>query len=408
MPNNTLTLHVAVIGAGPAGLIAAETLISGGVRVNIYDAMPSAGRKFLLAGRGGLNLTHSESFEKFIGRYRERSEILKPYLDSFGAGELRTWAQELGFETFVGSSGRVFPVGMDAAPMLRAWQGRLRAAGANFHFRHRWVGWGRKNNLRFNTAQGEILTESDAVILALGGGSRPKTGSTGTWIPLLEARGVEVAPLRPSNCGFNIRWTEYFSTHFAGNPIKTVCLSFGDIQKRGEFVITEKGVEGSLIYAFSATLRDEIEAKGSATIYLDLLPDWSEKKLLESLSQPRGPRSISSFLKKRTGLAGVKASLLWEFLPRENRSDPVLLSAAIKSLPLKLVAPRPLEEAISSAGGVAFEALSQNLMLRAVPGVFCAGEMLDWEAPTGGYLLTACFSTGRAAGKGALDWLFSS
>ncbi|MBT3190001.1 MAG: TIGR03862 family flavoprotein [Anaerolineae bacterium] len=408
MQNKTLSPRIAIIGAGPAGLMAAETLLAGDAQVDIYDAMPSAGRKLLLAGKGGLNLTHSESYDKFIARYGERSEILKPYLDLFKPDDLRVWAQELGIETFIGSSGKVFPKGMAAAPLLKAWMMRLREQGANFYFRHHWLGWNEKNGLRFETAQGEVLTEFDAVILALGGGSRPETGSTAAWIPILESHGIEIAPLKPANCGFDIQWSEHLKTRFAGSPVKTVKLSFGDIKRKGEFVITEKGIEGSLIYAFSAALREEIEARGSATIHLDLLPDWSEEKLQKNLSQPRGSRSLSSHLKKKIGLSGVKASLLWEYLPKENRDDTALLSATIKSLSLVLLATRPLKEAISSAGGAKFEALDQNLMLRAMPGVFCAGEMLDWEAPTGGYLLTTCFATGRAVGKGALDWVISN
>ena len=396
---------IILIGAGPAGLIAAETLLNAGVHVDIYDAMPSAGRKFLLAGKGGLNLTHDEPYEKFISRYGENSEILQPYLDDFTPDDLRLWAKELGIETFVGSSGKVFPVGMGAAPMLKAWMTRLSEQGANFHFRHRWLGWGAENALRFDTVDGEILTVADGVILALGGGSRRKTGSNAAWIPILENRGVEVAPLKPSNCGFDIHWTEHIKTRFAGSPLKTIKLSFGGQQRRGEFVLSENGVEGSLIYTFSAALRDEIDARGSATIHLDLLPDWSEEKVMKSLSQPRGSRSISNHLKKKLGLSGVKATLLWEVLPKEDRADIRKLGAAIKSLPLKLLAPRPIEEAISSAGGVTFESLDQNLMLREFPGTFCAGEMLDWEAQTGGYLLTACFATGRAASKGMLKWL---
>ena len=405
MPSTSSPPSITIIGAGPAGLIAAETLLSRGARVDIYDAMPSAGRKFLLAGKGGLNLTHSEEYEKFIARYGERSEILKPYLDAFTPDDLRVWAKNLGIETFVGSSGRVFPEGMGAVPLLNAWMARLSELGANFHFRHRWLGWDQKNALRFETAQGEILTESDGVILALGGGSRHKTGSNAAWIPLLAARGVEVAPLKPANCGFDIHWSDHLRTRLAGHPIKTVRLSFGGITKRGEFVVTENGVEGSLIYAFSAALRDEIEAQGRAIFRLDLLPDWTEEKLRKSLSAPRNSRSRSEHLKKRTGLKGVKANLLWEILPREKWNDLDALCAAIKSLPLTAVAPRPLEEAISSAGGVSFDALDESLMLKKIPGVFCVGEMLDWEAPTGGYLLTACFATGRAAGEGVLKWI---
>ena len=405
MSLNYSNFSIAIIGAGPAGLIAAETLLSDGTRVDIYDAMPSAGRKFLLAGKGGLNLTHSEEYDKFILRYGEQSETLKPYLDDFTPDDLRVWAKKMGIETFVGSSGRIFPEGMGAVPLLNAWLARLRDLGANFHFRHRWLGWGAENALHFETAEGELLTKPDAVILALGGGSRPKTGSNAAWISILEEHGVEIAPLKPANCGFNIQWSEHIKTRFAGYPVKTASLSFGGISKKGEFVVSKNGVEGSLIYAFSAALRDEIDAQGSTRIYLDLLPDWSEEKLLKSLSMSRGSRSLSEHLKKRTGLKGVKANLIWEFLPREKWNDTAELSAMIKSLPITLLVPRPLAEAISSAGGVSFESLHKNLMLKKMPGVFCAGEMLDWEAPTGGYLLTACFATGKAAGKNILNWL---
>jgi uncharacterized flavoprotein (TIGR03862 family) len=405
MINKTNPPLVAVIGAGPAGLIAAETLLANNLRVEIYDAKPSAGRKFLLAGKGGLNLTHSEAFSRFITRYGERSETLLPYLARFSPTDLRHWARELGFETFVGSSGRVFPAGMGAAKLLRTWLSRLRAEGATFHFRHRWQGWNQEGALRFATVGGEVLTKADGVVLALGGGSRPETGSDAAWIPLFAARGVEVTPLQPANCGFDLPWSEYFRSRFAGASVKTVSLSFGARKQRGEFVITEKGVEGSLIYAFSAVLREAINAHGSATFFLDLLPDWTEEKLLGALSVPRGSRSLASHLQKRTGLKGVKANLLWEVVPREKRYEPKALCAAIKALPLKATAARPLAEVISSAGGVSFAALDEHLMFKRMPGVFCAGEMLDWEAPTGGYLLTASFATGRAAGEGLVSWL---
>ncbi len=397
---------IAVIGAGPAGLMAAETLLAGGASVDIYDAMPSAGRKFLLAGKSGLNLTHSEPYEQFLSRYENNSQWIKPHLDKLPPKALQKWARELGVETFIGSSGKIFPKGMSALPMLNAWLARLREQGTTFHFRHCWLGWGQEENtLRFDTAQGEILTVANGVILALGGGSRPKTGSNAAWIPILEERGIQIAPLKASNCGFDIQWTDFLKERFAGHPIKSVSLSFGGISQRGEFVISENGIEGSLIYAFSAALRDEIEKSGSATIWLDLMPDWTDEKLKKSLSATRGSRSIGTFLKKRIGLSGAKAALLWEVLPRGNALDLGLVGATLKSLELKLIAPRPLEEAISSAGGLCLNELDENLMLHKMPGVFCAGEMLDWDAPTGGYLLTACFATGRAAGEGALKWL---
>jgi uncharacterized flavoprotein (TIGR03862 family) len=389
--------------------MAAETLIGGGVQVDLYDRMPSLGRKFLLAGRGGLNLTHSESREAFLSRYGEHRADIAPLLETFGPEALRDWARGLGVETFVGSSGRVFPLEMKAAPLLRAWLHRLRRTGVRFHVRHRWLGWD-GDALRFAGPDGEILVRADAVVLALGGGSWSKFGSDGAWVPLLTGRAVPVMPLKPANCGFDVGWSEHFRLHFAGRPVKPVVLGFIDStgnagRRQGEFVVTETGVEGSLIYAFSARLRDAIAATGRALIHLDLAPGWDLPRLTEEIARPRGARSLSSHLQSRVGLKGVKTALLRELLPAGDFADAARLAAAIKALPLPLVAPRPLEEAISSAGGVGFEALDERLMIRSLPGVFCAGEMLDWEAPTGGYLLTACFAGGRAAGAGALDWL---
>ncbi len=400
----------AVIGGGPAGLMAAEVLSHGGARVALYDAMPSVGRKFLMAGKGGLNLTHSEPREQFLARYGARRPQISPLLDAFGPDDLRQWVHELGLETFIGSSGRVFPADMKASPLLRTWLKRLQAAGVIFHLRHRWQGWPEDGTLRFITHQGEQPVSADAIILALGGGSWTRLGSDGDWVPLLQARGVPIAPLEPSNCGFDVGWSDHFRARFAGQPVKSVILHFTDGQgvtfhRQGEFVITETGVEGSLIYAVSAQLREEIKRRGTAVIHLDLTPNQSQPRLQTRLSRPRGSRSLSSHLQSKVGLKGVKTGLLREIMPPANLANPARLAAAIKTLPLRLVAPRPLDEAISSAGGVLFEALDERLMIRALPGVFCAGEMLDWEAPTGGYLLTACFASGRAAGQGALDWL---
>lgn len=397
--------QVTIIGGGPAGLMAAEVLLKGGSQVALYEAMPSPGRKFLVAGKGGLNLTHSEPREDFLSRYGARRPQIEPLLDLFGPDELREWAGDLGIETFVGSSGRVFPKEMNAAPLLRAWLEKLRTDGLQIYTRHRWLGWGKDDDLLFETPEGKKRVKAGAVILALGGGSRPELGSDGSWIPLLEGRNIKIAPLKPANCGFDVRWTPYFRDKYQGTPLKAVALTFKGQRKIGEFIITENGVEGSLIYAISARIRDEIESSGRALIELDLAPNWTEEEVIQKLSRPRGSHSISKYLKRTVKISGVKSALLWEFVPRENFSDPEQLASAIKALPVPLIGPRPLEEAISSAGGVSFEELDGQLMLRALAGVFCAGEMLDWEAPTGGYLLTACFASGYAAGLGVLDWL---
>ena len=443
-------LRVAVIGGGPAGLMAAEVLAGAGaaVTVQVYDAMPSVGRKFLLAGIGGLNLTHSEAPQAFVGRYGERAAQLQPLLAAFGAAELRACAEALGVETFVGSSGRVFPKDMKAAPLLRAWLQRLRQAGVKFSMRHRWLGWAEDGALKFATPAGELRVEADAVVLALGGGSWARLGSDGAWVPLLAARGVAVAPLQPSNCGFDVAarpdrpsqlqeaaaepgetrreflqeligksprpqtgWTEHFASRFAGQPFKSVAIHFTDsrgrsFSRKGEFIATATGVEGSLVYAASSLLRDEIAAHGSATFMLDLLPDKSAGQVLAEVRHPRGSRSLSSHLKSRLNLDGIKAAMLYELLGKDAIADPVRLAAGIKALPVRVMAARPIDEAISTAGGVMFEAMDARLQLQNLKGpghpVFCAGEMLDWEAPTGGYLLTACFASGHAAGQGVI------
>jgi uncharacterized flavoprotein (TIGR03862 family) len=404
-PGYAAMTTAAIVGGGPAGLMAAEVLSGKGIPVDLYDAMPSVGRKFLMAGKGGLNLTHSEPLDAFLARYGERRAEIEPLIRAFGPEELRAWAAGLGVDTFVGSSGRVFPSEMKAAPLLRAWLHRLRAAGVRFHVRHRWLGWAPNGDLRFITPDGEVNIASAATVLALGGGSWAKLGSDGAWLPVLHARGIAVAPLKPANCGFEAGWSDHFRTRFAGQPLKSVALGFAGETRKGEFVVTEHGVEGSLIYAYSARLRDAIVADGSVTFQLDLLPDWPAERVLAEVARPRGSRSLSSHLQSRLGLTGVKAGLLRECLDPTAFADPARLAAAIKALPVRLLAPRPIDEAISTAGGVAFAALDEHLMLRTLPGVFCAGEMLDWEAPTGGYLLTACFASGRAAGLGVASYL---
>ncbi|MFJ3057858.1 TIGR03862 family flavoprotein [Herbaspirillum sp. NPDC087042] len=409
-PTHGQPRRVAVIGAGPAGLMAAEVLAQHGATVDVYDAMPSAGRKFLLAGRGGMNITHSEPQPDFLPRYGNRREQLAPFVRRFDSERLRQWIHDLGIETFVGTSGRVFPREMKAAPLLRAWLHRLREAGVRFHTRHRWLGWDADGALRLSHPDGEIAVQADAVVLALGGASWSRLGSDGAWVPLLQDRQVEVAPLLPSNCGFELDWSEHLRERFAGEPVKpvvaSVALPSGGMQnRRGEFIVTAQGIEGGLVYAMSAALREAIATEGSARLYLDLLPDWTLEKVEAELAHPRGARSMSSHLQSRLHLKGVKAGLLREIASRDDFADPARLARAIKALPLTVRRPRPIDEAISTAGGVSFEALDDALMLRALPGVFCAGEMLDWEAPTGGYLLTACFATGHAAGTGAWQWL---
>lgn len=403
--------RVAVIGGGPAGLMAAEVLSEGGAQVDLYDAMPSVGRKFLLAGKGGMNITHSEPAADFRGRYGARAGLVAAWLEQFDAAAVRAWIHGLGVDTFIGSSGRVFPTDMKAAPLLRAWLHRLREGGVQLHMRHRWLGWDGAD-LRFATPDGEQRVQADAVILALGGASWARLGSDGAWVPLLQARQVGVAPLTPSNCGFDTDWSEHFASRHAGAPLTTVAIAWTDAQgeetrRQGQFVVTATGVEGSLIYALSADVRDQIARSGSATIYLDLAPDFTQERVQQEVMRPRGSRSMSSHLQSRLGIKGVKAGLLRECLGAGDYADGARLAAAIKRLPLVLKRPRPIDEAISSAGGVRFDAMDERAMLRALPGVFVAGEMVDWEAPTGGYLLTACFASGRAAGRGALAWLAS-
>ncbi len=413
-----VSVPIAIIGAGPAGLMAAQVLSDAGQAVHLFDAMPSIGRKFLLAGKGGLNLTHSEGADTFAGRYGARRAAIEDLLKDFDPAAVRAWALGLGIETFVGSSGRVFPKDMKAAPLLRAWLQRLRhplhGPGVQFHMRHRWTGWeeGAAPTLCFEGPQGPVSVRADVMILALGGGSWARLGSNGAWVPLLAARGVAVAPLMPSNCGFDVKggWTEHFASRFAGQPFKSVAMSLSNSQgvhfaRKGEFVATATGVEGSLIYAASALLRDDIIRTVSATFTLDLLPDMPAERVLSEVQHPRGTRSLSSHLKSRLHIDGIKAGILHELLNKDVFNNPVQLAVAIKALPITVTATRPIDEAISTAGGVLFEAMTPGLMLESLPGVFCAGEMLDWEAPTGGYLLQACFASGRRAGQGVLDYL---
>jgi predicted flavoprotein YhiN len=478
-------IQVAIIGAGPAGLMAAEVLSNAGktpgsasnapgnagnasIEVHVYDAMPSAGRKFLLAGIGGLNLTHSEPLEPFLSRFYERKDVLAQQIIAQPAIELGAWAKDLGIDTFVGTSGRVFPTDMKAAPLLRAWLQRLRSNGVQFHMRHRWTGWDDQGALKFEktsaggassanaaelaaqnaSAESESLTTSvrsvqhitvkaEATVLALGGASWQRLGSDGAWVPWLRAKGIDVADLQPANCGFDVQcrvaankankasspedsadaspttgWSTHFQNKYAGQPFKTVAIRIEgtatqpEFHRQGEFVATQTGVEGSLIYAASKILRERIATHGSATFHLDLLPQWDAAKVLREVSHPRGSRSLSSHLSSRLNLEGIKLNILYELLSKDAMNDPKQLATAIKSLPITVSATRPIDEAISTAGGVRFEAMTAQYMLNKLPGVFCAGEMLDWEAPTGGYLLTAAMATGRAAGAGALAVCF--
>ncbi|MBD8474450.1 TIGR03862 family flavoprotein [Pseudomonas sp. CFBP 8770] len=399
--------RVAVIGGGPAGLMAAEVLSLAGVTVEVYDGMPSVGRKFLLAGVGGMNITHSEPYPAFVSRYAERAQDVREWLEPFDGLRLREWIHGLGIQTFVGTSGRVFPTDMKAAPLLRAWLKRLREAGVVIHTRHRWLGWNADGSLRIANPQGELAIRADATVLALGGASWARLGSDGAWVPWLHDRGVPIKPLQPSNCGFEVPgWSALLREKFAGAPLKNVALGLaGEPARKGEFVLTQTGVEGSLVYALSARIREAINHAGSANLHLDLLPDHPVDKVRSILHKPRGSKSMARHLQGQLGLEGVKAGLLRELSDAQTFTDLDALALAIKALPLTLVRARPLDEAISTAGGVDLRGLDKRLMLGAVPGTFCAGEMLDWEAPTGGYLLTACFASGRRAADGVLEWL---
>lgn len=411
-PPHSSPALIRIIGGGPAGLMAAEVLCAAGHRVDLYDSMPSVGRKFLMAGKGGMNITHSEPYAQFVSRYGTAQQPLQPYLQAFTPEDLRHWLRGLGIDSFVGTSGRVFPTDMKAAPLLRQWLSRLKQQGLSVHTRHIWRGWhnGNPQELCFDTPHGAITLHSDLTILALGGGSWPQLGSTGSWVDYLRAAGISIQPLLPSNCGFKCRWSPFVQEHLAGQPLKNISASFSNserqvVQQRGECIITQEGVEGGIIYALSAGLRQEIMAQGEVTLTLDLTPDLSLTDLLERLSVPRKKLSLSNYLRKRLKFDAVKTGLLREALSPLQLQHTGSLCQLIKALPITLTATQPLTEAISTAGGISFSALTPGLMLHTMPGVFCAGEMLDWEAPTGGYLLTACFATGRAAGLGALSWL---
>lgn len=400
---------VAVIGGGPAGLMAADYLSQRGIAVTVLDAMPSVGRKFLLAGIGGLNITHAEPLPDFLTRYAERQSLLTPVIQAFSPEMIQHWIHSLGVKTFVGSSGRVFPAEMKAAPLLRAWLHRLRNQGVKIAVRHRWLGWTPEGALRFQTPQGEKTLQAQAVVLALGGASWPRLGSDGAWLPWLTELSVPIAPFRPANCGFEVAWSDYLREHYAGTPLKTVVLHYQDAHgqaqhKAGELVLSEQGLEGGLLYACSALLREQVAGQGYADIHLDLAPARSYEWLLSALAKPKGSKSLASHW-QRMGLKDVKAALVREALPREQWTQADKVAKTIKALPIRLQQPRPLAEAISSAGGVVFEGLTPHFMLKQKAGVFCAGEMLDWEAPTGGYLLTACLATGRWAAQGVHDYL---
>ena len=421
MADSEWVCDVAVIGAGPAGLMAAEQLAKAGLSVRVFDAKASAARKFLMAGKGGLNLTHSEEFSSFVTRYGCRSADLTPWLEKWGASELQAWVKELGFDTFVGTSGRVFPADMKAAPLLRAWLVRMKSQGVQFHMRHRWVGWAEDGKPVLQTESARVKIGCKALVLATGGGSWARLGSDGAWVSLLQDKGVGIAPLQAANCGFDVGWpqgreagwSEVFAQRFAGQPFKSVVLKFADEQgagfeRQGEFVATQTGVEGSLIYAVSSLLRDCIARQGAARFELDLLPQWSAERVQQEVMRPRGSRSLSSHLKGRLGLDGIKAGLLYEVLGKDGMADMKRLACTIKAVPLTVIAPRPIDEAISTAGGVRLEALDARGMCAALPGVFCAGEMLDWEAPTGGYLLTACMSSGVHVAEGVQNFLWGN
>jgi uncharacterized flavoprotein (TIGR03862 family) len=401
MPNN-----VAVVGAGPAGLMAAEVMARHGARVKVFDRMPAAGRKFLLAGRGGLNLTHSEPLDTFLVRYGAATPRLRQAIEAFPPAKLRAWCEELGQETFVGSSGRVFPKRLKASPLLRAWLRRLDAAGVVFKPRHRWTGWAADGALTFETPSGVVVERVAATVLALGGASWPKLGSDGSWAAMIARAGIAVAPLRPANAGVIVNWSDVFRDRFEGEPLKRIVLSLGGQTARGEALITRAGLEGGGIYALSGAIRSALDAAGEAVLHIDLRPDLTGEALTKKLGVARGKQSLSTFLRKAASLAPVAIGLLQEAQAGKlSMLAPDALAALTKAVPVRLTGVADIAKAISTAGGIAFDQIDARYMLRSKPGMFVAGEMLDWEAPTGGYLLQACFATGVAAGQGALGWL---
>jgi uncharacterized flavoprotein (TIGR03862 family) len=407
--NTDKTPTIAIVGGGPAGLMAAETAAQGGARVTVYDAMPSVGRKFLMAGRGGLNLTHSEPFDVFLTRYLAEGSALPAALNTFPPHALREWCEGLGEETFVGTSGRVFPKAMKASPLLRRWLSRLTNAGVTFRMRHRWTGWDKAGNLIFQTSSGEVTIAYDAAILALGGASWPRLGSTGDWVAPFSEAGIVVMPLRPANCGFKVAWSTIFLERFEGHPFKRIALSFGGATIRGEAIVTREGIEGGAIYALSAALRDAIKISGEAILHVDLRPEATHTELAARLNTPRKKQSLATFLRKSIRLPPVAIGLLHEAAIVASTPlatmTPDALAAFIKAAPVRLLGVASIAKAISTVGGISFDAIDGDFMLRKLPHVFVAGEMLDWEAPTGGYLLQAAFATGVAAGKGAVRWV---
>lgn len=399
------TDRVAIIGSGPAGLMAAEVLSDAGVGVDVYEAMPSAGRKFLMAGKSGLNISHTGSAHDVLMRYHDYGGLFPDQIGAFGPDEVTAWMKGLGMPAHVGPTGRIFPQSMKASPLLRAWLRRLAERGVELHLKHRWTGWAPDGALTFDSPEGQVTVSPAATVFALGGGSWRRLGSDGAWASLFEQAGIDVTPFKPSNCGFTVDWSDRMRERFAGAPVKGVLLSAGEQATREEFAVTARGVESGGVYTLSAILRDKIDVAGSAALWLDLLPDMDMSEIAKRLAAAPPKQSRSNRLRKALKLTGVKAALLFECADREALNDPARAAEAIKALPLKLTGIVALDEAISTAGGVAWEALDDQFMLKAMPGRFCAGEMIAWDAPTGGYLITACMATGRAAGRGVLDWL---